>query len=76
MRLSWMEILLILFALLLLFGSSRLPTLGKSLGSALRNFKKGFADEVDAADEERKTLAPLPPSKTAVEDKSTRENLY
>lgn len=40
-----MEIALIVFALLLLFGASRLPQLGSSLGSAIRNFKKGFAGE-------------------------------
>lgn len=40
-----MEILLIAFALVLLFGASRLPQLGSSLGSAIRNFKKGFAGE-------------------------------
>lgn len=39
-----MEIALIAFALLLLFGASRLPALGSSLGSAIRNFKKGFAE--------------------------------
>jgi len=42
-----MEIALIAFALLLLFGASRLPQLGSSLGSAIRNFKKGFSGEVD-----------------------------
>ncbi len=40
-----MELLLILFALLLLFGATRLPALGSSLGSAIRNFKKGFGGE-------------------------------
>ena len=48
-----MEIALIVFALLLLFGGSRLPQLGSSLGSAIRNFKKGFAggSEDEKADE-------------------------
>lgn len=50
MGLKWTEILLILFALMLLFGASRLPQLGSSLGSAIRNFKKGFSGE-GAADE-------------------------
>jgi sec-independent protein translocase protein TatA len=36
------ELLLIFAALLLLFGGSRLPQLGQSLGSAIRNFKRGF----------------------------------
>jgi sec-independent protein translocase protein TatA len=42
-----LEIALIAFALLLLFGASRLPQLGSSLGSAIRNFKKGFSGEED-----------------------------
>jgi sec-independent protein translocase protein TatA len=51
-----MEIALIAFALLLLFGASRLPQLGSSLGSAIRNFKKGFSTDVEEkpADTEKK----------------------
>jgi len=47
------ELLIIFAALLLLFGATRLPQLGKSLGSAIRNFKKGISpddDEEQAAD--------------------------
>ncbi|QSQ27409.1 twin-arginine translocase TatA/TatE family subunit [Pyxidicoccus parkwayensis] len=44
-----MELMLILFVLLLLFGATRLPQLGSSLGSAIRNFKKGFNGDEDAA---------------------------
>jgi sec-independent protein translocase protein TatA len=39
------ELLLIFGALLLLFGGSRLPQLGASLGSAIRNFKRGFGGD-------------------------------
>jgi sec-independent protein translocase protein TatA len=39
------EILLILVLVVILFGANRLPQLGSSLGSAIRNFKKGFAGE-------------------------------
>ena len=41
------ELLLIFAALLLLFGSTKLPALGNALGSAIRNFKKGFGGEDD-----------------------------
>lgn len=44
-----MELMLILFVLLLLFGATRLPQLGSSLGSAIRNFKKGFNGDEEAA---------------------------
>ncbi|HYV46125.1 MAG TPA: twin-arginine translocase TatA/TatE family subunit [Myxococcaceae bacterium] len=41
------ELLLIFAALLLLFGGAKLPQLGSALGSAIRNFKKGFSGEED-----------------------------
>ncbi len=39
------ELLLIFGVIMLLFGGSRLPQLGASLGSAIRNFKRGFSGE-------------------------------
>ena len=59
MGLKWTEILLILFVLMILFGAQRLPQLGSSLGSAIRNFKKGFSGEVEesSAEESGKKLA-------------------
>lgn len=45
MGLKPMELILILAVLLLLFGATRLPQLGSSLGSAIKNFKKGFGGE-------------------------------
>jgi sec-independent protein translocase protein TatA len=39
------EIILILLAILLLFGGSKLPQLGKGLGEGIRNFKKGLKGE-------------------------------
>ena len=38
------EILVIAFVIVLLFGGKRLPQLGRSLGSAITNFKKGLND--------------------------------
>jgi sec-independent protein translocase protein TatA len=35
------ELLIILAIVVLLFGASRLPQLGKALGETVRNFKKG-----------------------------------
>lgn len=45
MSLGPMELVLILGIALLLFGPSRLPGLGKSLGDAIRGFKKGMEGE-------------------------------
>ena len=69
MGLKWTEILLIMAVLLLLFGATRLPQLGSSLGSAIRNFKRGFGGEESAADDKKPggTLA----SSTTVEKDAT-----
>ena len=50
MNLSFWHILLIVGAVLLMFGSSRLPGLGRSFGDAIRGFKKGLNGEIDARD--------------------------
>jgi twin arginine-targeting protein translocase, TatA/E family len=48
MNLGWTEILLIGGIALLLFGPKKLPDLGRSLGEAIRGFKKGISqDEAD-----------------------------
>ena len=41
------ELLVILVILILIFGTSRLASLGKGLGEGIRNFKKGLKDEDD-----------------------------
>jgi sec-independent protein translocase protein TatA len=40
------EILLIVFAILLLFGARKLPELARGLGSSVNEFKKGMAEGV------------------------------
>jgi sec-independent protein translocase protein TatA len=40
-----MELIMILGVALLIFGPSRLPDLGKSLGSGLRSFKESVSGE-------------------------------
>jgi len=39
------ELLLVMVIALLVFGPSKLPTIGKSLGEAIRGFKKAMAEE-------------------------------
>ncbi len=43
-NLGFMEILLILVVVLLLFGAKRLPEIGSSFGKSIREFKKGISD--------------------------------
>jgi TatA/E family protein of Tat protein translocase len=42
------ELVIILVIALVLFGGTKLPQLGSSIGQAIRNFKKGFATEEEA----------------------------
>ena len=39
------ELLVILLIVVLIFGASKLPLLGKGLGEGIRNFKKGIKSE-------------------------------
>ncbi len=41
------EIILILFIVLLLFGATRLPQLAKSMGSAIKEFRKAAGPSLD-----------------------------
>jgi len=54
------ELIIVLVVVLLLFGSTKLPKLAKSLGEASKEFKKGVAD-IDAP----------PPARLASEEKVT-----
>jgi sec-independent protein translocase protein TatA len=44
------ELLIILLIVLVIFGASKLPQLGRGLGEGIKNFKKGIKDG-DTADE-------------------------
>ncbi len=51
------ELLIILFVMVLLFGASRIPELGRSLGSGIREFKSGLrAVEEEENEEENKKI--------------------
>jgi sec-independent protein translocase protein TatA len=39
------EVMVVLVIALVLFGPSKLPALGKSIGEAIRGFKKGLEEE-------------------------------
>lgn len=65
MSLGPTEILLILAIALLFFGPSRLPGLGKSVGEAIRGFKKAINDP-----SEREAL---PPSEEDRMDQKTKQ---
>jgi sec-independent protein translocase protein TatA len=41
------ELLVILLIVIIIFGASKLPQLGKGLGEGIRNFKKGLSPDQD-----------------------------
>ena len=53
MGLSIWQILIIVLIVLLLFSARRLPELGRSLGEALNNFKKGLNKSEEDSKEDK-----------------------
>ena len=45
------ELLLILVIVLVIFGAGKLPSVGKSLGEGLRNFKEGIKEGSEKKDD-------------------------
>lgn len=65
--LGMQELIIILIIVMVLFGASRLPELGKGIGQAIRNFKKGMSepDEID--------VTPKKPVEPPKEEKGKKE---
>jgi sec-independent protein translocase protein TatA len=66
------ELLLIVFVLVLIFGSKRLPQMGRSMGGAIRGFKDSVSHRIEQQDAEHdeeqaaKQPAQLPPAQPPV----------
>lgn len=48
MRFGTTELLVVLAIVLIIFGASRLPQLGKGLGEGIRNFRRGVKNDEPA----------------------------
>lgn len=61
--LGMQELIIILLIVLVLFGAARLPEIGKGLGKAIRNFKKGVSepDEIDVTPKKHLDEGPKAP---------------
>ncbi len=72
------EIILIVVALFLLFGASRLPQLAKSLGQTRKAFKEGMreAEEETLAEEEERRLKSATPAAAPQISQVTDEQLF
>lgn len=72
-NLGFMEILLILVVVLLLFGARRLPEIGASFGKSITAFKKGLADvDRSVKEETRQDALPPRPVEPLQQDQETR----
>jgi sec-independent protein translocase protein TatA len=49
------ELLVILEIIVLIFGTSRIASLGKGLGEGIRNFKKGIKEDEDESGDQPKS---------------------
>ena len=67
-NLNWMEILVILFVFILLFGAKKLPELARGVGKSIKEFKKATSTIEDdlrtAMEEEPEVKKPIEPQQT------------
>jgi sec-independent protein translocase protein TatA len=69
---SFWEIILLMVAVLLLFGAKRLPEIGASMGKGIREFKKSLTD-VNRSLTEPEPRESLPPSRSEAEARKEEE---
>ena len=74
-----MELVIVLSIIMLFFGATRIPQLGRSLGSGLREFRKGVRgaagedeDELQDRNKKKEELEEAPSLKGAVDSKTPR----
>ncbi|MCX2726602.1 twin-arginine translocase TatA/TatE family subunit [Thermomicrobium sp. 4228-Ro] len=62
-NLGWQELLIILFIVVIIFGASKLPEIGRGLGQSIREFRQAAreAQETQQAEQAQTNL----PDKTA-----------
>jgi len=65
---GWMELMLILIIVLIIFGAGKIPQLGEGLGKAIKGFKKSVAeaDALDVTPNEESEGAQAPPPQQVV----------
>jgi len=57
------ELLIIFLVVILIFGATRLPKIGKAMGEAIRGFRKSVKDiDEEKKEEDPKDNPPTPPS--------------
>lgn len=71
-NMGFMEILLILVVVLLLFGARRLPEIGASFGKSIKEFKKGISDVDRSIHEETRSSLPPQQAEPLSQDEEAR----
>ncbi len=71
--LGMQELIIVLIIVVILFGASRLPELGKGIGQAIKNFKKATS-EPDEIDVTPKKPVGESSEKTSAEKKTEKED--
>jgi sec-independent protein translocase protein TatA len=51
------ELIIVLIIILILFGSSRLPEVGKGIGKAISSFKRGFSENKKAGSKNKNEVS-------------------
>jgi sec-independent protein translocase protein TatA len=65
-NIGFMEILLVLVVVLLLFGARRLPEIGASFGKSIKEFKRGLTDVQNSVREGENRMERLPDREPSV----------
>lgn len=68
-RLGWMEILVIVLLLVILFGHAKIPTMMRNLAGGIKTFKKEMKDDDTKKVEPRKESVKKSPAKKATAKK-------
>ena len=78
MPFSGWELLVVLFVVLLLFGSTRLPQLARGMGKSINEFKKGISDggKEDEHELAEKRREQLPDSERARDEELASADKY
>jgi len=71
---GWMELMLILIIVLIIFGAGKIPQLGEGLGKAIKGFKKSVAeaDALDVTPNEASDMTQQPPQQVASQPQATQ----
>lgn len=67
----WLDAIIVLLVVLLFVGPKRLPTLGRSLGQGMREFKDGITGATKADDEDARPALSAAQAATAAPEATT-----